>query len=321
MAKLILPLGAISKKTGKPGCSWLYPGQRERLDDAIVKLVEERNPVSLRYVYYRLVTGELDVQIPKVLAEYTRLSRILCELRGKIPKEDRVEDGAKPKPPKQRKPVRIHPSAIYDGTREFNPTPYLDETSPWFKSDVIPLLICESSSTEGMLKDVANKYQIGLTSLRGQPSFTIKDLIFEFMNAASKPVRIYYVGDYDKAGYDIPGELLDFIRSSIVKTTPQISFNRLAITEEIIKKFDLPVVEAEKPKPGFLTTTEAEALTITQLETIVSEALDLILPPGALEFADQMLFGIEFDNDITYEWGRLVGNYIRNGGELSDLDL
>jgi len=293
---VVIPLGSVGS-TGVYGRGPMSASQRRLLGDEIVKLCNLEGPISVRYVYYRCVTGELGIQVPKTDAEYERISEVVCELR---------DSG------------ELAPALIYDGTRDFNPTPYWENVSPWRGAEVAPLLVCESGSLEGMLRKVAAKFSVGLTSLKGQPSYTLLHTMSEYVNSSDRPVRILYVGDHDKAGYDIPQAMVDFLEK-----TNQVDFNlvRLAVTEEVIERYGLSRVIPKKPTKDWPTTTEGEALSNAEMEELVSTELLELVPEGALEYSEQLQFALDYHLAKILEWGGLVHAQLIQGATLEELGL
>ena len=296
MSKIIIPLGQVGS-TGVYGRGFMSTQDRIALGDAIISIFQQDpEPMSLRYVYYRCISGELNVQVPKSSAEYERISEIVLELRAS---------------------GRLDPSFIYDGKRDFNPTA-TDESSPWHKADMIPLVVVESDSAAGMVQVLTDEYQVGLTSLSGQPSYTVKDLIGDWINKQSKPVLLIYLGDYDKSGFDIPNELQSFLADACPHNEPELL--RLAITKETIEQFSLSQVQPKKPTAEWPLTTELESLSKLELRQLVQDQLDKILPEGALERSNQMLFAEDYREALLRRWGLMIETALRNDESMPDKD-
>ena len=293
MSKIIVPQGRV----GSTGVIGVGPVPDLRvMDDIILRMFkEDPEPMSIRYIYYRFVTGELDMQIPKTKSEYDRISKRATNLRKK---------------------GKLNPKFIYDGSRKFNPTVWDEPTSPWHDAAVIPLLIVESESGVGIIRELAELYHVGLSTLKGQSSFTLKDLVADWINEQSKPVLILYCGDDDPSGYLIPNELQSFLDQDCPDKEPELL--RLAITKEIVERFNLPVVEKDNAERT--PTTELEALSKQDLRMLVQEALEEILPEGALEKSNQMLFAEDYREGLLRRWGLMIETALRNDESMPDKD-
>ena len=292
--KVTLPLGKFGK-TGEYGRTYLSPEHRVILADQAADVINKDGPMSLRYVYYRMISGDYDLTVPKTAAEYDRLSKIVVQLRL---------DG------------RVNRSNIYDNTRDFNPTCYSEEISPWQSTERIPLVVCESGSLKGMLESVCDRYHVGLSSCGGQPSVTLKFEFLDFVNSCPRPVTIYYVGDHDEAGYAIPAGVLKFIQDN---NQVDCELVRVAVSEETIEKYGLSRVIPKNPTKEFPTTTEGEAIPKLLLEQLISEHLDLLGPD--LVGANQHIEAEQYHYDKIQEWGTMVHAWLIQGKTLPELGL
>jgi len=293
---IIIPAGKTGKN-GDIGRGTLGKGtwyDTELIRKTILSVFEQdKEPMSVRYLFYRCVTGELLIQVAKNQAEYSRISEQATNLR---------DEGL------------LDPALIYDGGREFNPTTHNELTSPWHEADEIPLIMTESESAAGMITPVIEEYQVGLTVARGQCSFTLKWEIAEWIKEQSKPIRIIYCGDFDKAGFNIPNEICDFLYNRCPDN--EIKFTRVAITEELIRTLNLSRVIPKKIDPGFELTTELEALSKDQFRDLLETELNKILPEGALEKSNQMLFAEDFRNGLLIAWGKMVEHALMHGNPM-----
>jgi hypothetical protein len=133
----------------------------------------------------------------------------------------------------------------------------------------------------------------------------------EYINrdCRDRPVRIFYIGDYDPSGVlidvSVERELLVHSRKDI-----DLQFVRIGITQEQIEKYDLPRKprkEGEVRSPHILETVEAEALPIDVLRELLKEHVEALLPDDALAVA-------QVSEESARDFFDGIANYIRRGG-------
>jgi hypothetical protein len=178
---------------------------------------------------------------------------------------------------------------IIDETREVNVWSYantiqdaLAEYAPRARIDcwdgqAPPLILCESRSLAGVLRRIAARYLCPIASTNGQVGGF---LVTEIAPLLKDGRRVLYFGDFDHQGHQIE----DATRRRLEEHVGEITeWERLALTEEQVTRYDLERVAIEKvdrryKPPQVHRAIETEALSQTVIETILTERLDDLLP-------------------------------------------
>jgi hypothetical protein len=98
---------------------------------------------------------------------------------------------------------------------------------------------------------------------------------------------VLYIGDYDPAGVLIDQSLEAGFRTHLSPDL-DLTFHRIAITEEQIADFDLPTKprkDTDRRALQVKATVEAEAMPAGSLRQLLRDKVESFLRPGALEIA------------------------------------
>ena len=162
--------------------------------DAIVDILSEDNPQTVRQVFYALTVKGV---IAKAEMEYHRtVIRLLVEMRetNKIP-FTWIADNTR----WQRKP------ATFTGLEAC-----LSSTSKFYRRDLwaaMPVYVevwCEKDALAGVLMQETEIYDVPLMVSRGYSSLSFLHSAAEAIAANGKPAYIYHFGDLDPSGVDAP---------------------------------------------------------------------------------------------------------------------
>jgi hypothetical protein len=250
------------------------------LQRACLKLLNEHRadgalPTSGRFIFYEL------------------------EGRGIIPKIYRKPDGT----PKPRTPAQDVADALYH-LREVGLVPWtwlVDETrnlDAWdYASDVYqyvennlryaridlwdgappPLILCESRSLAGVLRDITATYLCPIAATNGQVGgFLHTDVgpLIESMNGDTQ--RVFYLGDLDFSGDQIEANT-----RKVLSKYGDLEWEKVAITERQARERNLTAISKPdrrfKP-PRYYDAIETEALKQTEIQRILTQRLDMELP-------------------------------------------
>jgi hypothetical protein len=225
--------------------------------DAIYSALAEDRPMTVRQVFYRLVS--LGV-IAKTEGEYkSTVVRLLTEMRrnDEIPFEW-IADNTR----WQRKP-RTYSSLenlLQDTIRTYR-------RSLWDNQDAYVEIWLEKDALAGVLYQETAAWDVPLMVTRGYPSITFLHSAAEAIADIDKPTYLYYFGDYDPSGLDIPRK----VESDIREFAPDadIEFERVAVTHEQIMAMQLPTRPTKK--------------TDSRSKNFVGESVEVdAIPPRAL---------------------------------------
>jgi hypothetical protein len=199
-----------------------------RIRDAIYEVVEQDKPMTVRQVFYRLVSAGV---IAKTEPEYKRtVVRLLSDMRRQrdIP-FGWIADNTR----WMRKPVTY--SSAEQALRQ---TAKFYRRSVWDSQDAYVEIWCEKDALAGVIYAVTEVWDVPLMVTRGYPSLTFLYGAAETIAAVGKPAWIYYLGDYDPSGLDIARTVERGLRE--FAPDADIRFERVAVTAEQIEALRLP---------------------------------------------------------------------------------
>ena len=237
---------------------------------ALVDLVEQHRPVSVRQCFYLAIAAGL---LDKTEQQYQAVVRLLGELRwaGTIGWGSVVDHS---------RSVRSRYS--HDDLEDaLESAARLYRRNIWTGLDVRVKMWCESESLSGPLWDVAREYDVDLYPCRGYPSLT-------FLHGAAGDLaddvvtHLYYVGDHDPSGVDIPRKVEEGLRA--FAPDADITFTRLAVLPEQIDQYNLasrPTKKTDTRAKSFEgASVEAEAMPPHLLRSICRDAIEQHIPAG-----------------------------------------
>jgi hypothetical protein len=261
------------------------------VDYAIVEAVRADYPVTLRGVYYRVVSAGA---VAKTEAGYRLVGRQLLKLR---------RDGTVPY------------SCITDGTRWISqPTTwtdldeFLDDAAAsyrrqlWHDSDVDVHVFTEKDAISGVILPVTEKWDVPLGVLRGYHSESFAHSVAEVIASSGKTkTYVYQLGDHDPSGVDAWRAFREAVAGFlgahpagyevtaarhpyfIVELTSggmkfrDVIFERLAVTLQQISEWRLPTRPTKKTdtraKNFVGESVEVDAIPASTLRELVDAAI------------------------------------------------
>jgi hypothetical protein len=139
-----------------------------------------------------------------------------------------------------------------------------------------PLVLVESRSLVGALRDTCSHYGVRLASTNGQAGGFLHTDIIPLLKSDLEP-HILYFGDWDFSG----GKIEDNTRRVLEQDVGTLKWERLALTEKQVKQYKLTVIEKEDKRfnpPQFFDAVETEALSQRLIVKILKQKLDKLLP-------------------------------------------
>lgn len=254
------------------------------LREALVTLVAANRPMTVRQVFYQAVSHGL---IAKSEAEYKgTIVRLLTDLRkdGELP-YDWIADNTR----WMRKP------SSYSGLRDMlEQEQQLYRRSVWDNQDAYVEVWLEKDALAGVLYEVTEEWDVPLMVTRGYPSFSFIASAAEAIAGREEPVYLYYFGDHDTSGRDIPRhteaqlrELSEEIAENAGLYVPEITFEVVAVQQWQIEYLNLPTRPTKQQDPRAANFTgesvEVDAIPPDQLRVLVRESIEQHIDTGALE--------------------------------------
>jgi hypothetical protein len=200
---------------------------------AIYEMLEAENPMTLRQLFYRLVS---DGTIGKKETEYKSLASTTGKMRmcGELP-FDWFSDNTR----WQRKPRTY--SSLERGVEIFAEAYRRDI---WINQENYVEIWLEKDALAGVVYDVTAEFDVPLMVSRGYSSLSYLHGAAMQIDDIDKPTYIYYFGDYDPSGRDIPRD----IEAKLRRFAPEaeIHFEIVGVTPAQIKILNLQTRPTKK---------------------------------------------------------------------------
>jgi hypothetical protein len=244
---------------------------------AMRNLLEAEHPMTVRQLYYRLVSfGVID----KTEREYKgTVCRLLTQMRLDH-SGDPYEISLAPTIPFgwiadntrwMRKPTSY--SSIEDALAS---TARTYRRSLWDSSEAYVEVWLEKDALAGVLYEETAAFDVPLMVTRGYPSLTFVAEAAEAIGDLAKPAYLYYFGDHDPSGVDIPRH----IEKRLGELAPwaEIHFVKVAVTADQIGEYNLPTRPTKKTdtrSKGFVgESVEVDAIPPADLRALVRDCIE-----------------------------------------------
>lgn len=250
------------------------------VDSAIISAVEAEHPVSLRGVYYRVVSAGA---VEKTELAYRLVGRRLLSLRrdGAIP-YSRITDGTRW--------IR-KPDSWSDLDEMLDDAAASYRRALWHDQAVEVHVFTEKDAISGVVMPVTARWDVPLGVLRGYTSesfaYSVADSVRHALQLERR-VFLYQLGDHDPSGVDawrdlqakvtgFLGTWADTMYDEVGGTWVPVTFERLAVTEQQIGEYSLPTrptKEKDSRSANFTGgSVEVDAIPPTVLRGIVESAI------------------------------------------------
>ena len=193
--------------------------------------------LTLRQIYYQLVARQI---IPNEQRYYKKLSRLCVAGRdeGILPEEgfaDRLRE--------------VDKLSSWTDLNEFMQTVKRSyRKDKWQNQDNYIEIWTEKDALRSVLTEITYQYDIALMVTRGQLSRTeVYRTAGRYKAQSDKKCHLYYCGDFDPSGLSI----YDSIKKRIMDFGVFINFERIALTQEQIEKYQLPSDPAKQSDPNY----------------------------------------------------------------------
>jgi hypothetical protein len=235
-------------------CDWMY------------NLVAADHPMTVRQLFYRLVSEQV---IEKTESEYNgTVGRLLTKMRreGVLPYEW-IADNTR----WMRKP-QTHSSlhAALEESVEFY------RRALWNDQNAYVEVWLEKDALAGVLLEETAAYDVPLMVTRGYSSLTFLHSAAEAIAEQNKPAYLYYFGDHDPSGVDIPRNVEQRLRE--LAPDAEIVFERVAVNPDQIREWNLPTRPTKKSDSRSRNFTggsvEVDAIPPAQLRQLAKDRIE-----------------------------------------------
>jgi hypothetical protein len=237
----------------------------QAIRDAIYEVVADQQPMTVRQVFYQLVTRRV---IDKTEREYkSTVCRLLTDMRrdGDLP-FDWIADNTR----WMRKPdtYRSLTSMLWNCQRTYR-------RALWNDQEVYVEVWLEKEALAGVLVDVTAEWDVPLMVTRGYPSLSFVYSAAQAIAAEECPAFLYYFGDRDPSGVDIDR----WVEEEIRRHAPDcdLTFERVAVLPEQIDTLGLqtrPTKKSDSRSRGFRgESVEVDAISPNDLRTMCRDCI------------------------------------------------
>jgi hypothetical protein len=245
------------------------------LKDALREIMQPAQPVTVRQVFYMAVSAGIVEKTEK--AYKNTVGRLLTEMRrdGELP-FSWIADNTR----WMRKPK------TYDDLEDLlNETAALYRRNLWRQQGRYVEIWLEKDALSGVLYPATAQWDVPLMVTRGYASLTFLYEAAEYMKAQEKEVHIYYFGDHDPSGRDIPRQVEEDLRALAPGT--EMYFSRVAVEEWQIAAWNLPTrptKEADSRSIHFKgESVEVDAIPPDRLRQLVRDCIEQHIDDAALQ--------------------------------------
>ncbi len=265
--------------------AWSPQAKTRRLLVQVQDVLEEyaeHLPLTCRQIFYRLVGAH---GYPKDERAYCRLLESLNRARraGVIPFDAIRDDGATAK-----LPGGFHGKADFWEAVRYTAGSYRRERLA--DQDVVPEVWVEAAGMVPQATRVAHELGVPVYSSGGFDSLTTKREAAQRILERHRPTVVLHIGDYDPSGLSIFDSAAEDITAMVRDLDPgddgQVTFRRVAVTEDQIAKYRLPTAPAKATdNRGNWTggTVQVEALPPDILATVIRLAIESVIDRDVLE--------------------------------------
>jgi hypothetical protein len=253
----------------------------ERIRNGLYEILKDQHPATVRGTFYQAVSRGL---VAKTEGEYkTTVGRLLTEMRraGELP-YGWIADNTR----WMRKPATYN---SLQGMLELTAQTY--RRALWATQPSYVEVWLEKDALAGVLYQVTSTWDVPLMVTRGYPSLTFLHESAEAIAAQGKPVWIYYLGDHDPSGVDIPR----FVETELRRLAPlaEITFEHIAVTPAQIDELTLPTRPTKRSDSRAKSfdgeSVEVDAIPAPTLRHLVEDRIEAHIDQVALD----RLLGIE----------------------------
>lgn len=237
----------------------------ENIKVALYESALINRPATVRQIFYQLVSQGV---IEKKESEYKgTVVRLLTIMRknGEVPYRWIADNSRWMRKPDSHNNIR---AALEDSILYYR-------RSLWRDADAYVEIWLEKEALSGVLYPVTSEWDVPLMVTRGYPSLSFLFEAADAIKRIDKPAFLYYFGDRDPSGVDIPRH----VEESIRKLSPysEVYFECVAVTPEQIKHWHLqtrPTKKTDARAKNFEgESVEVDAIEPGELRALVEDCI------------------------------------------------
>jgi hypothetical protein len=240
--------------------------QLRTLRDALIAVLERDHPMTVRQVFYRLVSAGV---IDKTEQEYKNSvgrQLVLMRREGEIPFGWIADNTRWMRKPKAFNSVE---QALEQTARTYR-------RALWDNQDVYVEVWTEKDALAGVLYEETARWEVPLMVTKGFSSVSYLHEAARAISFECKPAYLYYFGDHDPSGVHIDRSIERQLRE--MAPDAEIHFQRVAVRVEQIEELNLqtrPTKRTDSRSKGFVgESVEVDAIEPARLRLMVRECIE-----------------------------------------------
>jgi hypothetical protein len=218
------------------------------LRDTLYALIAPVQPVTIRQAFYLAVSAGV---VEKTEQQY---KGTVCRLLSDMRRDEQIPWGWIADHTRWMRKPRTYSSL----ERALEETARTYRRNLWDAQDVYVEVWLEKDALAGVLWPITEQYDVPLMVSRGYASLSYLYEAAEAIRHQGKPAYIYYFGDWDPSGLDIPRHIEQQLRH--LSQDAPISFERMAVLPWQLGAWQLPT------RPTKTSDTRSKAFTGESVE-------------------------------------------------------
>ncbi len=240
--------------------------QVEARREALFAIVQAMSPMTVRQAFYQATVRGL---VEKTEGGYAKVQTDLTLMR----KADELPYGWITDSTRYMRKPKTYRS-VDDALKQ---TADFYRRNLWADAEAYVELWIEKDALTGVVWPVTEEYDVPLMSARGYASLSFLHGAAEYIEDLEVPAYIYHLGDYDPSGVNAGEKIEQTLRE--LAPGAEIYFERLAVTPEQIKQWNLPNRPTKTTDPraarfGKQSSVELDAIHPERLRSIAREAIE-----------------------------------------------
>ncbi len=247
---------------------------------AIQDIARAQQPATVRAIFYQAVVagivGKSDYKIIQADLVVMRQNKVASPMANSIPMDWIVDTSRRVNQPltfSDPQEGLVWLSRVY-------------RRSLWDDADCVVQVWLEKDALSGVLSPITRKYDVPLMTARGFSSISFIHESAKALAGETRPVYVYHFGDHDAAGVSAGASIERDLRD--LAPGVDIYFKRLAVTEQQIRKWKLPIRpnEAEDTRAeawGDRPSVDLDAIEPNRLRKLAEDAITKHLPRHVYE--------------------------------------
>ena len=213
---------------------------------AIIGILKEEHPVTVRHIFYCLVG--LGILTKREKDYRNKLIKIMTKARlsGLVPMHWIIDSSR-----------RVLEVSLYDSVKDFltEKIEYYYRNT-WKHQRIFILVWVEKEALARPLWEAVSYYNIPIFPGKGYGSWShFLKAVKKIREMEEKEIVVLYLGDHDPSGIDIPSDLEN--RCKLMNLN--VRFERIAITEDQVNEYNIPKLPLEEnPETGEYNDPRAE---------------------------------------------------------------